>query len=121
MEHNYYLAHHGVKGQKWGIRKKTQRLNRKHKVKKYSQLTSEEKRKIRKTVLKYVGISAATGVAGKFAEFGSGYLLSGKNASPETIAKARKAVNVAVNAAMAAQAGLAIKEINNIRRVNKKK
>lgn len=22
MEHNYYLAHHGVKGQKWGIRKK---------------------------------------------------------------------------------------------------
>lgn len=21
MEHNYYLAHHGVKGQKWGIRK----------------------------------------------------------------------------------------------------
>lgn len=21
MEHNYYLAHHGVKGQKWGVRK----------------------------------------------------------------------------------------------------
>ena len=21
MEHNYYLAHHGVKGQKWGFRK----------------------------------------------------------------------------------------------------
>lgn len=20
MEHNYYLAHHGVKGQKWGVR-----------------------------------------------------------------------------------------------------
>lgn len=67
MEHNYYLAHHGVKGQKWGIRKKRElsgarpARSKKSRYSKYSKYVGPKalKKNIRKSIALAIGFDAA--------------------------------------------------------------
>lgn len=99
-----YLAHHGVKGMKWGVRKKSYdskssggsgkiKKFAKNQVKKYVDKRKEHNERIKKTVDNYGGL----GVAGIAASRYLGY--SGTHALRSTLATV---INTSANAYVAA-------------------
>ena len=128
MKHNYYLAHHGVKGQKWGIRKKRE-LSGARPVKSKKSKHQDDIRfhgnivvykdpktlrsKARKNILTAVGLGAAGGL-GAYASY---KMMTGGDAD-----KSRKLIGLALASSIAAigSAGVGVSQLRTAKRVEPK-
>lgn len=128
MEHNYYLAHHGVKGQKWGIRKKRElsgaRPVKSKKSKHQDDIRSHGsiiiyddpkklRRKARKNILTAVGAVAMAGL---------GAAASHKMMTQGDAVRSRKLIALSLGASLAAvgSAGVGVSQLRTAKRVEPK-
>lgn len=101
MDSYTYLMHHGVKGQKWGVR----RYQNKNGT--YTNLG----RSRRKELLKGVGVSAAAGLAGGALAGAVGFALSTTNPAFLSTAAVTYIGKTAVSASLNSSAQFAVKSI----------
>ena len=123
MEHNYYLAHHGVKGQKWGIRKKRELSGTrpvKSKKSKSGDRTFDVKidivpdpKTLKKNVRKSIAVAIGFGAAATVARVGARKMMSQGDAL-----RARRLTALAL-AATGGAVGSAASAIGNARTLRK--
>ena len=128
MEHNYYLAHHGVKGQKWGIRKKRElsgaRPARSKKSKHQDDIIEpgsifiyqdpkKLKSKARKNILTAVGGAAMAGL---------GAVAARQMMTQGDAVRSRKLIALSLAASLAAvgSAGVGVSQLRTAKRVEPK-
>lgn len=127
MEHNHYLAHHGVKGQKWGIRKKRELSGArpaKSKKSKSGDRTFDVKidivpdpKTLKKNVRKSIAVAIGFGAAATVARVGARKMMSQGDAlrARRLTALALAATGGAVgSAASAIGSARTLKETNKI-------
>lgn len=102
MNGSVYLAHHGVKGQKWGVR----RYQNKNGT--YTNLGKSRK----KELLKGFGVSAAAGLAGGILAGAAGFALSTTNPAFLSTAAVTYIGKTAVSASLNSSAQFAVKAIS---------
>lgn len=128
MEHSYYLAHHGVKGQKWGIRKKrelagvrpvkSKKSKHQDDMRAYGNILiykdpKKLKRKARKNILTAVGAAAMAGLGAAAAR---------QMMTQGEAVRSRKLIALSLAASLAAvgSAGVGASQLRTAKRVEPK-